>query len=317
MKIETYPIEQLSPWNTPPGSKGGAPPGSKGGAGGGQEQDSVHQDIEKKLRQRKEKSGTDSEPEKNSTIQKRQSSGPGTADLTDLETRSLQNLQPRLSWKSMMKKMFQSAGSYYDTSYTKPHRRNVSGIEIARQVGASAIKPGLKKLDQPVLKIALCFDTSGSMYSAIPQVLTEANALLKLIRKQNQPIAVVFWAGNHKWFQVNMKADTYAEVPNINQLKTPITKNAHKGVSTLLSSGGSGGTVFSDQLAADLNTLAADGWNTMIFSDTDLLVGNNFDNFFKLWNNHKNKVFYIADSLDTWRTACTQVGSTPNTWTHI
>jgi Mg-chelatase subunit ChlD len=321
MKIEIYDTDELRPWSQRSGK--GKGDGESDVSEIGKEQDEIHKDIEQKLNQRKDTSGKEQEREptdSDTSRRKRKKDDPGTAAMGDLESREdeIKNLRSRISWQAMMRKMFQSAGQLFDTSYTKPHRRNVSGMEIARQTGAAAIKPGVKTLDQPVVKILLAFDTSGSMYEDIPQVLAEARKLLRLLNKQSDTIAVVFWSGTDAWFQCDMKANTYAKISDISELKSPMTKkDTEKDINKLLSKGADGGTIFSSKLASACNQLAIDGWNIMIFSDDDILAGDNRERFIQLWETNKSKIFFIANDDNTWRSACAAVGAVPPTWAHL
>ena len=222
-----------------------------------------------------------------------------------------------MNWKALIKKMVSTSVPAIDTTYTKPARRSVTGIPTAIQVGATAIKPGLKVREEKENKICLVFDTSGSMWGHVPTVMAEAQTLLGMVGKSKFPIMVVFFAGDSEWYKINLSQDSYQRIGGISDADKPMAADAKKGWKTVLSLGGSGGTVFSDGLASDLGVLAGAGYNVMIFSDSDMLAASNWANLFILWKAHKQKVFYVANNEATWRTACKQAGQFPDNWSHL
>lgn len=313
----------------PSDQPGEAKPSDKPGEGAPSDQkvDDVHKDIEKKLSGRNEIGSDEEAKEKEEQKEKakpRKSPGkggaPGTDSLTDLESRKaeIDKIVPKMNWRSMIKMMVSSSIESIDTSYVKPSRRGLTGISVAAQTGAGALKPGEKIDEQKHNRVALVFDTSGSMWGTIPVVLAEVKTLLKQLGKSNYPITVVFFAGSADWYQVNLGDKSYHKINSVAEVgKTLSKKDASPDYERLLTSAGSGGTNLSSSLVNGLDTLANMKYNVMIFSDSDLLYGENFKNLSYLWSKHRNSVFMIWDSLEVWRESCKQLGQIPKTFTYL
>jgi predicted metal-dependent peptidase len=307
---------------------GGDGPGGDGPGGGNvPSQDDIQKDVEDKMRKRNE-IGSDEEAEdaEKQKVKKRpqqqgpQAHGRGEGPLGDLQSRAdeIANIKPKLPWKALIRKMLSSSVPAIDQSYAKPARRSVTGISVAAALGASAVKPGERSMQEQHNKVLLVFDTSGSMYDVIPRVMTESQALLGLMGKSKFPIGVVFFAGEAQWYQINMAANTYSRIHDIANLGKPMARDSKTNWKDLLSKGGTGGTEFTGDLTSKLATLASQGWNLMIFSDAGVIYdAENWNSLSGLWKNHKGNVFFVADSLDTFRRACDKLGQVPQTWTHL
>lgn len=295
------------------------------GEGQGQDMDDITREIEKRLSGRSE-IGSDEEAKEQEEKREAKKGKPGKAGqpgkggMSDLESRKaeIEQIVPRMNWKSMIKLMVSSSVTSIDTSYARPSRKSLTGITVAAQTGAGALKPGEKAEEQKHNKIALVFDTSGSMWQTIPIVLSEVKQLLKQLGKSNFPVTVIFFAGNAKWFQINLANNTYQPISGVAEVNKPFSKkDAKPNYSTLITSAASGGTDFSSSLSSGIAELASKGYNVMIFSDSDLSYGHNFENFKNLWLSHKNNVFAIWDSIDTWRQLCNMMGLIPRTFTYL
>lgn len=311
--------------NGKPTDQKGKPSGEGEGEGEGPGQEDVMKDIEKRLSGRNE-IGSDEEAraEEEKQEAKKPKAGktgkPGQGGMSDLESRKaeIEQIVPRMNWRSMIKQMVSSSVAAVDTSYAKPSRKSLTGITVAAQTGAGALKPGEKIEEQKHNKIALVFDTSGSMWSTIPIVLSEVRQLLKQLGKSNFPVTVIFFAGDAKWFQINLANNTYQPISGVADIAKPFSKkDAKPDYTKLITSAASGGTNFSPSLSANMAELAGKGFNVMIFSDSDLLYGGNYENLKNVWMGHKNNVFVIWDSVETWRNACSMLGLIPKTFTYL
>lgn len=307
-----------------PGKPGdGGEPGD--GSGNVPSQDDLQKDIESKLGKREEAgakpSDADADADAGKPKPKASKAGqPGKQGMSDLESRKaeIDQIVPKLNWKSLIKLLVSSSVEAIDTSYAKPSRRGLTGVAIAAQTGAGALKPGELIREEKHNKIVLVFDTSGSMHGAIPTVMAETRNLLKQLGKSRFPISIVFFAGNAKWFQVNISENEWYEITNVADISKPKPKSGvNKDWTKLLTMGASGGTVFGGPLVSDLTMLAGQGYNVMLFSDSDMLYGDNYKNFIQLYLSHKNKIFWVCDSLGTFRSACTQLGQVPKTFSYL
>lgn len=314
------------PKNGKSGGKPGDGPGQPGDEPGQPSMDDVIKDIENKLGKRNEIGSDEEAKAAEEKQQKSKVSGPGrkgqpgAGSMSDLESRKseIENIVPKMNWKSMIRMMVSSSTLAIDTSYAKPSRRGLTGMSVVAQTGKGAMKPGERVEEEKHNKIALVFDTSGSMHKSVIVALAEARKLLKQLGKVNYPITVVFFAGNAKWFQINMGQNSYWTISGPAEVtKAPDRSQIKTGYLDLLTKAASGGTEFTNALINQLGELAGKGYNVMLFSDSDLLHGRNFKGLVSLWSGHKSNVFMIWDSLETWRVACTTMGQVPKTFTHL
>lgn len=300
--------------------------GKPGGPGGDQpDLDQVHKDIENKLGKREE---VGSKEEADKKANSPGPSGKGTAsagtpgrggrtDLSDIES-DVSRWRPRHNWRSLIKQLVTSSVAEIETSYAKPSRRAVTGISIARQTGAGALKPGEKTLDTQKAKMMFVFDTSGSMSGEVPRVLSEVRNLLTQLGKSDVDVGIVFFAGEYKSFVINVAKDNWAELNQpTDLLDDKQNKKRQKGYKTVLSLGASGGTEFNAALTSQLAQLAAGGYNVMIFSDSDIAHSQNFHNLQSLWTAHKEKTFSISVNLPAFQQLCQQMGVIPRTFSYL
>lgn len=289
----------------------------------GPSQDEIQKDIEGKMSKRQEvsdapKPGGDGDGDGDGSGG-RGGRGRGHSGMDKLGSikDEIDKIKPKMNWKALIRKMMSSSVIIKDVSYAKPSRRSIIGASIAAQTGAAAMKPGDRNVEQQFNKLVLVFDTSGSMGGVISTVLAEAQALLKKMGRMSVPIGIVFFAGELKWFQINIGKNTYTELTSANELGNT-DKKAMPGYKTVLQLSSSGGTAFSSSLAGDLSGLASKGYNIMIFSDDDIIDDtDNWSNFSKLWVKHKSNVFFIADSVITWKNICNKLQQIPDTFSHL
>lgn len=309
-----------------PGEKSGdKPDGDSPGAGKEPSQEDINKDIEEKLSRRKE-IGSDKEAEEKAQEKKGKTSagGPGGSGVSDKpgefggfedRAKEIAAIKPRFNWKSLIKMMISSSVQQTDITYSKPSRRNVTGAVIAKALGAAAVKPGEKTLEQQQVKIMLVIDTSGSMWGHIPRVLREAQAMLTQMGQINAPIGLAFFTDSQKYFVVNMGKNNYAPVTSMEEIIQNKPKGQiETGWKNVLTKASSGGTLFTDQLKADLSTMANAGYNIMLLADYD---GAHGKNFLDLWRQHKDKVFYVATGERDFQLVCGLLGQVPKTFGHM
>jgi hypothetical protein len=334
-------IELVAPPPPPGGGPGGGPPGDgppkppgdgpKPPGGDPKDEqpepeidiDKIHKEVEEKM-SRREEIGTEEElKQKDQSVHgpgNKATGKPGEGGAMDLKSRESEIVQikPKFNWKTLIKNLVTASVPQTDISYAKPSRRAVTGIAIAAQTGAGALKPGEKTLEENKAKLVFVFDTSGSMGGQVPRVMAEVRNLLKQLGKQNVDMGVVFFAGEHKQFVVNMGADAYAQVDEITDIGKPIPKGGmKKGFRHVFSLQAEGGTQFSVKISNQLATLAAQGYNIMLFSDLDIVDSSNFVNVKHLWQSHKDKTFLVAVDEATFKTACNLLGVVPRTFTYL
>lgn len=222
--------------------------------------------------------------------------GPGAGKNGDGHAVDYSNIRPTFSWTAIVKRFLATAARKTEETYAKPARRGVSGLEIVRQVGAAAIKPAEKQMDNAEAKLAFCFDSSGSMGGVIGKIFANAVALLKQPMFKNSEVLVLKYSGSHDIFRANFARNKAAQVPDtkVKPKQYPMTAQdiftKHIG----------GGTNFSAALATDLKTAIANKWNVLIFIDGDNLVGQNFVHLCSVIKAKPAQVFIIFDARSTY-----------------
>jgi hypothetical protein len=295
-----------------PGGQGGTPGGEPGGGKPGETEEEIHGKIEKGLNGKKEEEGEDGEDGEGGSGRGRGKSGnpggPGGIKLTDVENQ----IKPKFNWKTLLSRCVNSATPEIVDTYAKPARRAVTGVHIAAQLGAAAIKPGEKIIDNEKHKMIFVLDTSGSMYDAIRIVGSELKNLMKIHnKKMDASFGVVYFAGDEEFFDVNIGKNYYSPIPSFAELgKSSSDKHVKEYIKVFEKMDG-GGTVFSKKLASQLETLAGQGYNIMIFSDNDLAGGPNLNNLKDLYDSNPKNVFFIGKDRSVFVTICKQFGFTP------
>ena len=285
----------------------------------GQSDDEVQQSIEDRMQEREKLQSENTPDYENRRSRSRGTPGDKTAlkSLTDIKD-LVDKIKPKIKWRDLIKQFVQSSTPRTTSTFSRPSVRSVGTIAVAARVGAGAMKPGVKIEEDAALDLALVFDTSGSMSGHIPTVLSEAASLLKQAGKLKNPLLISFFAGETLYFKVNVGENWFAEIKDLDdfyQVTDPSSRvSPWNGV---LGKAGSGGTVFSTATAKDLSTLSSKKYNVILFSDSDIMWGENWDNFFNLWKTHKANVSFIASDENTWREACKKAGQVPKNWSHL
>ena len=280
---------------------------SDGDSGVFDELDKNNEDIEKKISNGKEidKENEAPQPEKKSSSSGTGSGRGGRAGGKDGEgtTFDYSKVRPTFTWKKLLTKMVTDANNATEETFQKPHRRNITGVDLARQVGTAAMKPGEIPLDNDI-KMGFVVDSSGSMTSVISQVYANLHNLMKSksnVRKSE--FFLIKFSSSHHIYKCNFTQHKYKQLSSI----TDKTKEEKTGsVKELFSQHFGSSTNFSTQLTHEIDQLARKKFNLLIMSDSDILYGENFENIKKLITEHRN-VFVIRDSRHTFEAMCKQL----------
>ena len=280
---------------------------SDGDSGVFDELDKNNEDIEKKISNGKEidKENEAPQPEKKSSSSGTGSGRGGRAGGKDGEgtTFDYSKVRPTFTWKKLLTKMVTDANNATEETFQKPHRRNITGVDLARQVGTAAMKPGEIPLDNDI-KMGFVVDSSGSMTSVISQVYANLHNLMKSksnVRKSE--FFLIKFSSSHHIYKCNFTQNKYKQLSSI----TDKTKEEKTGsVKELFSQHFGSSTNFSTQLTHEIDQLARKKFNLLIMSDSDILYGENFENIKKLITEHRN-VFVILDSRHTFEAMCKQL----------
>lgn len=201
-------------------------------------------------------------------------------------------IQPKFNWKTLIQRFIMSRKPKSEETYSKPSPKGVTGAHIASQLGAAAIKPGEKPLDEVDAKLGFVIDSSASMSSVITTVMANAIALLKQPMFKKATVTVIKYSGNNSMHKVIFAQNKAAEVenaaekPKIWPLKaTDAVFGKHIGA----------GTNFDAALTARIQSMLSLGYNVVFFPDSDILAGANLVNFISVFKTHAQQVFVVFD----------------------
>jgi hypothetical protein len=297
-------------------------PPKDSGTGNDVDMDAAHKDIEDKLAKKKEvqdRNQANADPNFRPATGSGKAGSPGTGGgIGDLKTDKPVFGQPTFNWKRLVQNMIPSSAPKPDLSYAKPSSSSATIAHIASQRGAAAMKPGTKLMDVDTRKLALVFDISGSMHESNTNAMKEIPKLLKNKDFDNSPIGVIFFASDVKMFTVNIRQNYYAKVETMADLsKTPPVPGQKKGYLNLFNMQEGGGTVFGSHVMAEIQNLINQGYNVIMFSDADVTVGQNWENFLALVTKNKHHISFIANNEATWRTICEQMKHAPTNFGYL
>lgn len=266
--------------------------------------DKQHKKVEEKM-----KAGRDLEGDEADKIAKEQQKkaseeaskgsqgGRGRGQDRD-ETLDYSKIQPKHNWQTLLKMFLFSAKDETEETYQKPSRRSISGLHTARQIGAGAVKPGENILDAKEIKLACIIDSSGSMGGIIATMYANITNLLK----SNAVLAsslftLIKFSDGYEFFKGVFKDNVCTTVNNV--LEKP--KKFDKKMDEVFKQHYGSVTNFTPQLTSKIEILLKDGYNVVIFSDSDLANGANADELKRLIGlKLKGKVFVMFDSRDSY-----------------
>jgi len=250
---------------------------------------------------RKMRDATDSTNEERDKKQEGEGKGPGqggtpgTAKHEKPQGIDYSKIMPTFNWQTLIRRFVSSARPRSEETYAKPHRRNVSGLDIARQVGASAIKPAEKPMDFADISLGFVIDSSGSMSNVITSVMSNVVNLMKTPIFRKTQVLFFRFSGSYEIYKMVFstnqagKVDTWTAKP----------KYDHKAIDLLNQHFGAG-TTFSSALAGEIGGALSAGYNMVFFLDADINSGENLQNFAALVKAHPKNVFVIFDSRATY-----------------
>lgn len=234
--------------------------------------DKKAQDIKEKLSQRKEVSTSEEAKKQRGERGAEGSKNDNTADV------KLQDVLG-VNWKVLMDKLVKKiVKGDMRTTYTKMHKRSITSATLAVQMGASAVKAGEVKSDEEKQKLIFVIDSSGSMMSEINKIHSQ---ILHVIQKYNKTMDddfyVVKFSNIAEVFKCSFKKKAYAPV-HIEELSndknTPLSAGSQNLLALFEKSIG-GATTFGSTLVHHLSKATKNGASVMIFTDADVLYGEN------------------------------------------
>ena len=223
------------------------------------------------------------------------------------------SFRPTMKWRDLIRQ-FVATRSPPELSYARPSARGAAQADIGKQTGVSAIKPG-ERITEEVFKLLLVFDTSGSMSQAIGPALAESRALLSVgASNTDSALGVCFFASEHFFFAANLRNKKGWVIPSFSALTKSVPAESKRPLDEILRFRSSGGTDFNSGFAAELAAMAAKGYNIVLFSDDGIMDSGNWENFINLYKSHRQKFFFIADTINTYNNIVKKLGSQPRTF---
>jgi hypothetical protein len=223
---------------------------------------------------------------------------------------------PTMSWKALISKLIKTAEVEEET-YQKMHRRGISRIHAAAQLGAAAVQPGEISLEGNLLKLVIVVDSSGSMSSEIEQIYSNINNLLTS-HASDLPTGFVLvkFSDDHKMFLCDVKGHgSFKEISSLNdKSKTPLKSGSLK---QLFSEHYGSGTNFNESLTGDLQPFINDGYNVLIVSDTDIIASGNKEEFNRFYKHGKGNVYLIAANRNDYHAIIAALKDKSSNITHM
>lgn len=222
-------------------------------------------------------------------------------------------IHPSFDWKSLLSKFINSATPKTEETYARPSRKSMTGMGIAAQLGAAAIRPSEQPTEILRAKLAFVIDSSGSMSGMIQKVYANAYALLKTPKFRNMETTVVRFSGEHKIYKVIVGTNKAAEIHTV----TEKPKRYDLTASSVFTEHFGGGTQFSGPTAESIRDMLKQGYNTIFFLDAGILDHNNFQSFVELLKKHSKHMFVVFDTRETYISCRQATGISTSNFTHF
>jgi hypothetical protein len=206
-------------------------------------------------------------------------------------------IKPKFNWKQLIQRFIMSHKPKPEETYAKPSRKSVSGMHIAGQMGAAAIKPGEKPLDEVDVKLGFVIDSSGSMSSVIGTVMANAIQLLKNPIFKKCVVTVIKYSGHNSIHKVKVATNQAAEVKDVDEKPKLWPLKAQEAV---FGKHIGAGTNFDQALTNQIQKMLDKGYNVVMFPDSDILAGANLVNFVKVFQKNASQVFVVFDCRNSY-----------------
>jgi len=213
------------------------------------------------------------------------------------------SIRPRFNWKELLARLVRSSDTT-EVTYQKVHRRNITSVHVATATGAGVVRPGEKEVPANLVKLCIVIDSSGSMYEAIKTVFANINKLfMENASAIDKQFALVEFSNTHHIYACtsNGKTGTATQIENVAGMKSG-GSGGRIDLSELLARHQGGGTDFDASLVATLSSFAAQKYNVLILTDSDIVSGSNRTNFLKLYAEYHKQVYVLLDSKETFAT---------------
>lgn len=215
-----------------------------------------------------------------------------------------------VDWKKLIKAMIPKEKEVEEESLTRMHRRTVG--QLALGADKVSIKAGTIKGASPTQSLLFILDSSGSMGSVIDTISTE---LLRLIDKNKtfgiHNMYIIRFDSTYDVYKVklDMKGSKHTYQPLANPLDIINSKKesdvklkgTEKPIKELFQMRWGAGTEFPDAIFRIIKELLDQEFNQVIFSDTDIIWGNNIVNLARACKLGMKKAYSFNVILDSER----------------
>lgn len=215
-----------------------------------------------------------------------------------------------VDWKKLIKSMIPKEKEVEEESLTRMHRRTVG--QLALGADKVSIKAGTIKGASPTQSLLFILDSSGSMGSVIDTISTE---LLRLIDKNKtfgiHNMYIIRFDSTYDVYKVklDMKGSKHTYQPLANPLDIINSKKesdvklkgTEKPIKELFQMRWGAGTEFPDAIFRIIKELLDQEFNQVIFSDTDIMQGNNIVNLARACKLGMKKAYSFNVILDSER----------------
>lgn len=197
----------------------------------------------------------------------------------------IENAKP-VDWKKLIKAMIPKEKEVEEESLTRMHRRTVGQLALGQD--KVSIKAGTIKGASPTQSLLFILDSSGSMSSVIDNI---SNELLKLIDKNKSygihNMYIIRFDSSYDVYKVNldMKGNKHTYQPLENPMdiinkkdKDVKLKGSPAPIKQLFQMRWGAGTLFPDEIFKIVKELMTQDFNQVIFTDTDIIGGDNLVN---------------------------------------
>lgn len=205
-------------------------------------------------------------------------------------------VMPRFNWKTLVDKFIKSGLSRTEETYSKPARRSVTTIDVARQVGAAAIKPAQRPLDMSDAKLMFILDNSGSMTNIIATVVSNAKKLLSQPMFKNATIISMKFSNTAEMFKINVGRNIAGQIADPKDMP----KNWDKTADAVLGSSYGGATTVSAKMVQQTIDAFRLGYNVIMFSDSDVARGENLKSVVKMINAGPGQMYLILEDRNSY-----------------
>ncbi len=245
--------------------------------------------------------------------------GRGAGGPTNPRTVDWKGMRPRYDWKTLLARLVRSSNST-EVTYQKVHRRNITSVHTAADTGAGVVRPGEKEVESNLVKLCIVVDSSGSMHEAIKTVLANVQKLLtENSAAVSKSFAFVEFSSNYHMYlcTISGRAGTAVPIKSVKEVGAKGATGKPETIASLLSRHQGGATNFSEALTAELSAFAAQKYNVLILTDTDIMGGGNREAFLELYAKHHQQVYLILDSRQSWQSVVQAMKSASANITHM